>query len=410
MIHRYVKLGAIAPCLLAIVIDVFGYGLVYPIMTAIFTNPNSALTSSLHTEQMRVFFLGLGYLLYPFCMLFGTSFMGDLSDNFGRKRVIFLCMIGICLSFILMGFGVIANSLTLLLVGRGLSGLMAGSQPIAQAAISDLSTPETKALNMSLVTFMLCVGLVLGPLMGGIFSDPIISPSFGFDTPFFIAAGLALAASLWIILGLKETYAPKEKKPLSIMRPVVIFVEAFLHKEVRLLVIIFVLMQVGFGLYFQTILIQIKELFGYTSFLLGSFNGFMGFSFALGTLIIIPLTLKKWKVSAMATFCLTTTGLFQLWGGYNSNEAMTWILAFPISLSDIVAYAMMMTIFSNTGTETTQGWVMGIFGATVAISFALVGASTNLLPYIGTHGLIMIGGILGVLSGAGMFLYNRRAS
>lgn len=134
----------------------------------------------------------------------------------------------------------------------------------------------------------------------------------------------------------------------------------------------------------------------------------MGFSFALGTLIVIPLALKKWKVSCMATFCLTMTGLFQLWGGFNSNETMTWILAFPISLSDIVAYTMLMTIFSNTGTESTQGWVMGIFGATVAISFALVGASTNLLPYIGTHGLIMIGGILGVLSGAGMFLYNRR--
>lgn len=249
MIHRYVKLGAIAPFLLAIVIDIFGYGLVYPIMTAIFTNPNNALTASLHTEQMRDFFLGLGYLLYPVCMLFGSSFMGDLSDHFGRKRVIFLCMIGICLSFILMGFGVIASSLTLLLVGRGLSGLMAGSQPIAQAAISDLSTPETKAINMSLITFMLCVGLVLGPLMGGIFSDPKVSSSFGFETPFFIAAGLALVASLWIILGLKETYLPKEKKPLSLLRPVVIFVEAFLHKEVRLLVVIFVLMQVGFGLY-----------------------------------------------------------------------------------------------------------------------------------------------------------------
>lgn len=405
MFNRNIKIGAIAPCLLAIIIDVFGYGLVYPIMTAIFTNPSNPLVMGLTSPQMRDFFLGLAYLLYPLCMLFGASFMGDLSDHFGRRRVIALCMMGICLSFLLMAGGVLGASLTLLLVGRGLSGLMAGSQPIAQAAISDLSTQETKALNMSLITFVICIGLVLGPLMGGIFSDPLLFAGFGFETPFFIAAALALIACVWTLLKFKETYKPKEKKPLSFMRPLIVFVEAFVDKEVRYLVVIFILMQVGFGLYFQTILIQIKSLYGYTSFLLGSFNGFMGLSFALGTLIVIPLALKKWRVGTLATFCLTFTGLVQIWGGLNTHEALTWILAFPISMSDIIAYAMMMTIFSNAGTTDNQGWVMGIFGATVAISFALVGASTNLLPYVGTQGLIAIGGVLGILSGLGMMIY-----
>jgi len=83
-----------APCLLAIVIDVFGYGLVYPIMTAIFTNPSNPPLSSLHSETLRNFFMGLSYMLYPLGMLFGASFMGDLSDHFGRKKVIALCMGG----------------------------------------------------------------------------------------------------------------------------------------------------------------------------------------------------------------------------------------------------------------------------------------------------------------------------
>lgn len=407
MIKHFSKLAAIAPCLLAIVIDVFGYGLVYPIMTAIFTNPSNPLVSGLGSEGIRDFFLGLAYLLYPLCMLFGSSFMGDLSDHFGRKKVIAICMGGICLSFLIMAVGVIESSLIFLLIGRSLSGLMAGSQPIAQAAISDLSTPETKALNMSLITFVICIGLVLGPLMGGIFSDPTIAHGFGFETPFFIAAGISLIAVLWILLSFRETYTPKVKTSLNLFRPVQVFIDAFHHKDVRFLVMIFILMQVGFGLYFQTILIQIKELYGYSSFLLGTFNGFMGFAFALGTLIVIPLALKKWKVSTMAIFCLTFTGIAQIWGGANNNETLAWILAFPISMSDIIAYTMMMTIFSNAGDANSQGWVMGIFGATVAISFALVGFSTNLLPYIGTHFLIVIGGFLGILSGLGMLWYQR---
>ena len=306
-----------------------------------------------------------------------------------------------------MAFGVIAASLTLLLVGRALSGLMAGSQPIAQAAISDLSTPETKALNMSLITFVICIGLVLGPLMGGIFSDPRIFGGFGFQTPFFIAAGISLITMIWILLSFQETYLPKGKKALSFFQPLRILIDAFFHKEVRFLVSIFLLMQVGFGLYFQTILIQIKELYGYSSFLLGSFNGFMGLAFALGTLFVIPLALKKWKVLTLAIFCLTLTGVIQIWAGANDNQILTWILAFPLSMSDIIAYTMMMTIFSNAGNKDQQGWVMGIFGATVAISFALVGASTNLLSLIGTHQLIILGGVLGILSGLGMVWYQR---
>lgn len=407
MIKRLSKLAAIAPCLLAIVIDVFGYGLVYPIMTAIFTNTSNPLVASLGSENLRNFFLGLAYLLYPLFMLFGSSFMGDLSDHFGRKKVIAICMGGICLSFLLMAFGVMGASLTLLLIGRGFSGLMAGSQPIAQAAISDLSTPETKAVNMSMITFVICIGLVLGPLMGGIFSDPKIAAGFGFQTPFFIAAAISLAAGFWILIAFRETYRPKEVKPLSFFRPIQIFIEAFQNRKVRFLVVIFILMQVGFGLYFQTILIQIKDDYNYSSFLLGTFNGWVGVAFALGTLFVIPLALKRWSVSTLAMFFLTLTGLVQIWGGANRNETLSWILAFPIGMSDIIAYTMMMTIFSNAGDKNNQGWVMGIFGATVAISFALVGFSTNLLEIFGTQVLIMIGGVFGVLSGMGMVWYHR---
>lgn len=53
---------------------------------------------------------------------------------------------------------------------------------------------------------------------------------------------------------------------------------------------------------------------------------------------------------------------------------------------------------------------MGIFGATVAISFAAVGLSTNLLDLLGTKFLIMCGGGLLILSGLGMGWYLRAKS
>ena len=194
MMTKKISYAAIAPCLLAIVVDAMGFGLVYPVITAIFTSVHNPFLAVDATAQARHFYLGLGFMLYPLFMFFGASFMGDLSDSIGRKKVMLICMAGICLSFLLMAFGVVFSSIALLMIGRALSGLMAGSQPIAQAAIADCSTEETKAFNMSIMTLALSVGIVVGPLLGGVLSDSDITRLFNFATPFFVAAVFALIA------------------------------------------------------------------------------------------------------------------------------------------------------------------------------------------------------------------------
>ncbi|MCP5489522.1 MAG: MFS transporter [Chlamydiales bacterium] len=395
---RFLHLSSIAPCLLPIIIDSLGFGLVYPILTAIFNSPTGSQLVGSTSEHLHAFYLGLAYMLFPFCMLFGASFFGDLSDNLGRKKVIGLCMIGMVLSFLIMALGISILSLSLFLIGRGLTGLMAGSQPIAQAAIADLSTPKTKAFNMSIMTFTLSVGIVIGPLIGGFFSDPNLVKGFGFWTPFVAAALLSLIAFFWIFFGFKETFKVKEKKKLQLLRPLLIFKEGFEKKTVRYLILLFACNQVGFGIFFQTILIQINQDFHYSRFLLGIFNGWIGLGFAIGLLFLIPYTLKRWKVETVGVLTLTGTGLFELLSGANYNAPFTWALALVVAMADIVAYTMIMTIFSNAADKNSQGWIMGIFGAVVAISFALAGFSTNLLELTGTHGLIALGGGLQLIS------------
>ena len=190
--------------------------------------------------------------------------MGDLSDALGRRKILTFCMCGIALSFLLMGLGTEFLSLFLLLVGRLLSGLMA-DQPIAQAAISDLSTRETRAINMSRMTLSLSIGNALGPLLGGFLSDTAIAPVFSYSTPFYFSGCLALVAALWIAWSFKETFSLRSKKKLHWMRPIHIFVEAFQHKSVRFLSLTFLIMQVGFSLYFQLMPVLLHERWNYAS-------------------------------------------------------------------------------------------------------------------------------------------------
>src|SRR5258708_20022902 len=96
-------------------------------------------------------------MLYPAGMFFGASLLGDLSDRFGRKPVLLICMGGLSLATAMMAAGIELRSVALLLFGRFLSGLMARSQPIAQAPLSDLSPESQPPLTMSLLTLSLSV-------------------------------------------------------------------------------------------------------------------------------------------------------------------------------------------------------------------------------------------------------------
>lgn len=395
-----------APCFFAVIIDALGFGLVYPVMTAIFTAEHSPVLSADASVAVKHFYLGLSYMLYPLCMFFGTSFMGDLSDVWGRKKVLLLCMLGITISFLLMGMGVFFNSLILLLFGRALSGLMAGSQPIAQASIADLSTPETKALNMSLISMSFSFGSVLGPLLGGVMSDQQLLPWFTLTTPFLIAALLAFIAWGWIEFGYQDTSLVLSQKSISIFRPVQIFIEAFEHLSVRILALVFLLMQMGFSLYFQFIIVHMKNVYQYSNWQLGAVQGMIGLGFAIGILVGMPLCVKRFKVHHIALVTLILTGVGQLLVYVISNPIMQWPLAIAIATFDIMAFACLLTLFSNAVDAQSQGWVMGISGAVMAFAWMVTGFGSNLLSIMSSSGLIALGGVL-LIASALLLLKNK---
>lgn len=395
-----------APCLFAIIIDAMGFGLVYPVMTLIFMSSHSPVLPVDASSALRHFYLGVGFMLYPLCMLFGTAFLSDCSDNFGRKRILSLCMLFIGLSFLLMALGVVFSSIWLLFIGRALSGLMAGSQPVAQASIADISTPETKAKNMGIVSLSYCFAVMLGPLIGGVTSDSSLWSGFNFSTPFFIAAVLAFLACVWVIVGFHDTFQPQGHKKLHLLRPLTLFVAAFKHPLIRLLVVAFVLMQLGYSIYFQFIVVHMQHAFHYSAWQLGLLNSMLGIGFGLGILVGLPIFLKFWSTKTIALITGVLTGVCLLLSGLIHFAAPQWALAILIAGFNMMLFTVMMTLFSDSVAKTEQGWAMGIFSAVIALSWTVTGFASNLIGSIGTNGLILLGGLI-MLLGTLVVAFNR---
>jgi hypothetical protein len=70
-----------APCFFAVIIDALGFGLVYPVMTSLFTADHSPVLSANASIAVKHFYLGLSYMLYPLCMLGVITGLGQMRPS-----------------------------------------------------------------------------------------------------------------------------------------------------------------------------------------------------------------------------------------------------------------------------------------------------------------------------------------
>jgi MFS transporter, DHA1 family, tetracycline resistance protein len=128
--------------------------------------------------------------------------LGALSDRYGRRPVILISCLGMGLDYIFMA---IAPSLTLLLVGRIISGITAATIATSFAFIADVTTPDERAKSFGIVGMGFGLGFVLGPALGGLLG--------GFDPrlPFWVSAAASLlnAAFGWFVL--PESLPPERR-------------------------------------------------------------------------------------------------------------------------------------------------------------------------------------------------------
>ena len=182
-----------------IVVDLIGFGIVIPILP--FMSP------LLGGDEMDV---ALVIAVYSLCAgLFGP-FWGSLSDRIGRKRVLMICLFGGAFSYGMLGA---ATELWMLYAARAVGGVMAGSLPVASALMADVSAPHRRAKAMGLVGTAFGLGLILGPVIGGV----LAGPDNTFLWPGLFAAGMSIVS---VFLAALLLPADRPDKPASGLAPV----------------------------------------------------------------------------------------------------------------------------------------------------------------------------------------------
>ena len=118
-----------------------------------------------------------------------------------------ICLLGAITGYAVAVIAIILQSFTLLVAFPAITGFTAGAQPIVAAAMIDLTrNDEEKTHNLGLATVGMSFGLVIGPVIGGLFSDAeFIGPFASFQLPFIVGGLLCFVGVILIYFEFNET-------------------------------------------------------------------------------------------------------------------------------------------------------------------------------------------------------------
>ncbi|MGN0514838.1 MAG: MFS transporter [Lachnospiraceae bacterium] len=147
----------------------------------------------------------LGFLMavYSIMQLLFAPMWGRLSDRIGRKPVMIIGIAGLAISFFIMAM---AESLWGLFLARIIGGILSSANmPTAMAYVADITTEEDRGKGMGIIGAATGLGFILGPAIGGVFSDTNLS------LPFVIAGISSVVTCILVVFILKESL-PAEKR------------------------------------------------------------------------------------------------------------------------------------------------------------------------------------------------------
>jgi len=181
---------------ITMLIDVIGWGIIIPVIPGLIEE----LIQGDISEAAKVG--GWITFVYAITQFVFAPLIGNLSDQYGRRPIILISLLGFTLDYILLA---LAPSITWLFIGRIIAGITGASITTASAYIADISTIENRAKNFGMIGAAFGLGFIIGPVIGGLLGQ------YGARVPFYAAAALCFLNFLYGYFILPESL-PKEKR------------------------------------------------------------------------------------------------------------------------------------------------------------------------------------------------------
>ncbi len=353
---------------ITVVIDAVGLGIIIPVMPKLI---QQLISGDISQASMYGGWLVFAYAITQF---FFASVLGNLSDQYGRRPILLISLLGFCFNYLLMG---LAPSITWLFLGRFIAGITGASYTVAAAYIADVSTPDKKAQNFGLLGAAFGLGFIIGPVLGGLLGQ------FGPRIPFYAAAVLCLLNFIYGYFVVPETLSKDLRRPFNWKRanPIGAFKHIKSYPIILPLIFCIFLINIASNAVQSTWSYYTMEKFQWDESAVGLSLGFMGV-----LLMIVQAGLIRVIIPRVGTNNAICLGIllyiisFPLFG-FATEGWMLYAISIPYVFAGL-AVPSIQSYISDKIPANEQGQIQG--GITSVISLtAIIGPviMTNLFSY-----------------------------
>ncbi len=191
-INKKVIIGFLS---IAILVDMFGFSLILPLLPSIATDFGAS-----------AFMVGVITAANSLTALIFGPLWGKLSDKFGRKPILIINQIGTFGAFLLLAT---AQNVEMIILSRVIDGIFGGQFPIIRSIVSDITTPQDRTKDMGAIMGISMMGLIIGPVLGGLLGN------LNWRIPSYVAAIMSIISIGVTVALLKETMPKSRRQDLQ---------------------------------------------------------------------------------------------------------------------------------------------------------------------------------------------------
>lgn len=312
-------------------ISVFLCGLGFSIITPVVP---FLVQPYVHSSAEQAIMVTLLMSVYALCVFLAAPVLGALSDKYGRRPILLLCLFGSAIGYLIFGIG---GALWVLFVGRIIEGITGGSISTIFAYFADIIPSQQRTKYFGWLGAIVGVATIIGPTLGGLLAK------FDYTFPLYFGAVITLLNMLYGFFFMPESLAQQHRQPeitLQKLNPFSQLAGLLSTKYLsRLLISAFLLWIPNGSL--QAIFSQLTiDTFQWKPVLIGLMFSILGIQDIISQGLIMPQLLKKYSDKQIVTF-----GMIAEMIGYGLIALSIGFTYYPLFIAGLFVFGCGDSIF-----------------------------------------------------------------